>query len=193
MNNIEILYDHYKESVNEIKKQENKRNKLFILVLIHIFILFLISYRPESMCKAFSDLLMDQWKIGFYFSINTIQIILMVSMLYCVVRYYQINVYIDKNYPYIHRLEKELSQDIGKCFGKEGQNYLNDYPKTQNIVYYSYKYIFPILFILALIYRVIFNNTWDSPIIKTMEIVITSIIIILNIVYTIDMYKNEKK
>ncbi len=193
MNNTEILYDHYKESVNEIKKQENKRNKLFILVLIHIFILFLISYRPESMCKVFSDLLMDQWKIGFYFSINTIQIILMVSMLYCVVRYYQINVYIDKNYPYIHRLEKELSQDIGKCFGKEGQNYLNDYPKTQNIVYYSYKYIFPILFILALIYRVIFNNTWDSPIIKTMEIVITSILIILNIVYTIDMYKNEKK
>ena len=193
MNNTEILYDHYKESVNEIKKQENKRNKLFILVLIHIFILFLISYRPESMCKVFSDFLMDQWKIGFYFSINTIQIIIMVSMLYCVVRYYQINVYIDKNYPYIHRLEKELSQDIGKCFGKEGQNYLNDYPKTQNIVYYSYKYIFPILFILALIYRVIFNNTWDSPIIKTMEIVITSILIILNIVYTIDMYKNEKK
>lgn len=193
MNNTEILYDHYKESVNEIKKQENKRNKLFILVLIHIFILFLISYRPESMCKVFSDFLMDQWKIGFYFSINTIQIIFMVSMLYCVVRYYQINVYIDKNYPYIHRLEKELSQDIGKCFGKEGQNYLNDYPKTQNIVYYSYKYIFPILFILALIYRVIFNNTWDSPIIKTMEIVITSILIILNIVYTIDMYKNEKK
>ena len=117
----------------------------------------------------------------------------MVSMLYCVIRYYKINVYIDKNYPYIHKLEKELSHDIGKCFGKEGKNYLNDYPKTQNIIYYSYKFVFPILFILALIYRVILNNTWDSPAIKTMEIIITTILILLNIVYTIDMYIQGKK
>lgn len=191
MNNTEILYDHYKEIVNETKKQENKRNKLFVIILIHIFILFLISYRPESMCKVFSDLLMEQWKIGFYFSINTIQIIIMVSMLYCVVRYYQINVYIDKNYPYIHNLEKKLSYNIGKCFGKEGDNYLNKYQKTQNIVYYSYKYIFPILFILALIYRVILNNTWNSFVIKTMEIVFTSILIVLNIVYIVDIYNQE--
>ena len=37
MNNTEILYDHYKETINEIKRQENKRNKLFIIILIHIF------------------------------------------------------------------------------------------------------------------------------------------------------------
>lgn len=192
MSNTEILYDHYKETVNETKKQENKRNKLFIIILIHILILFLISFRSESMCNIISDLLMEQWKMGFYFSINTVQIVLMISMLYCVVRYYQINIYIDKTYPYIHKIEEELSNHISKNFGREGKNYLKQYPKTQNIVYYSYKYLFPTLFIVSLIYRLIVNNTWDNLLIKIMEIIITLVLIVLNIIYEIDMYTQEK-
>ena len=188
MNNTEILYDHYKETINETKRQENKRNKLFIIVLIHILALFLISFRPKSMCNAISNLLMERWKIGFYFSINTVQIVLMISLLYCVIRYYQINIQIDKTYPYIHKIEEELSKQISKNFEREGKNYLNQYPKTQNIVYYSYKYIFPILFIIALIYRLILNSTWNNPLIKIIEAIITVILIILNIVYIIDMF-----
>lgn len=191
MSNTEILYDYYKETINETKKQESKRNKLFIIILIHIFILFLISFRPESMCNTISDLLMEQWKVGFYFSINTVQVVVMISMLYCVVRYYQINIQIDRTYPYIHKLEEELTSQIGKNIEREGKNYLSQYPRTQNIVYYSYKYIFPVLFIFALIYRLIFNNTWNNPLIKTAEVIITVILITLNIVYAIDMYKQE--
>lgn len=191
MNNIEILYDHYKETINEIKKQENKRNHLFIIILIHIFFLFLISLRPESVCNTISDLLMEQWKMGFYFSINIVQIVLMVTMLYCVIRYYQINIQIDKTYPYIHKIEEELSEQISNNFGREGKNYLKKYPKTQNIVYYSYKYIFPFLFIIALIYRFILNSTWNNPLAKITEGIITIILIILNIVYVIDTYQQE--
>lgn len=192
MNNTEILYDHYKDTIEETKKQESRRNKLFIIILIHIFVLFLISYKPESMCNVISDLLMERWQMGFYFSINIIQIVIMISMLYCVIRYYQINIYIDKSYPYIHKLEKELSSQVGNTIEREGKNYLNNYPKTQNIVYYSYKYIFPVLFIIALIYRFIINNTWNNPAIKIPEGLITIILITLNIVYAIDMYNQEK-
>ena len=193
MSNIEILYDHYKETVNETKKQENKRNKLFVIILLHIFVLFLISIRPDSMTNIISELLIEQWKMGFYFSINTVQIIIMISMLYCVVRYYQINIHIDKTYPYIHKIEEELSNKISRNLGREGKNYLNQYPITQNIVYYSYKFIFPALFIIALIYRLILNNTWNNPLIKGAEIIITVILITFNVVYAIDMYKKEKK
>lgn len=193
MSNIEILYDHYKETVNETKKQENKRNKLFVIILLHIFVLFLISIRPDSMTNVISELLIEQWKMGFYFSINTVQIIIMISMLYCVVRYYQINIHIDKTYPYIHKIEEELSNSISRNFGREGKNYLNQYPITQNIVYYSYKFIFPALFIIALIYRLMLNSTWNNPLIKGAEIIITVILITFNVVYAIDMYKKEKK
>lgn len=191
MNNIEILYDHYKETINEIKKQENKRNYLFIMVLIHILVLFLITLRPESVCNTISDLLKEQWKMGFYFSINIVQIVLMITMLYCVIRYYQINIQIDKTYPYIHKIEEELSEQISNNFGREGKNYFKQYPKTQNIVYYSYKYIFPFLFIITLIYRFILNSTWNNSLAKITEGIITIILVILNIVYVIDTYQQE--
>lgn len=192
MNNTEILYDHYKDTTEETKKQESRRNKLFIIILIHIFVLFLVSYKPESMCNVISDLLMEKWKMGFYFSINIIQIAIMISMLYCVIRYYQINIQINRIYPYIHTIENELSKQISKNFTREGKNYLKEYPKTQNIVYFCYKYIFPVFYIIALIYRVIINNTWNSPVIKSIEVIITILLIILNIVYMIDIFQQER-
>lgn len=192
MNNTEILYDHYKDTIEETKKQESRRNKLFIIILIHIFVLFLVSYKPESMCNVISDLLMEKWKMGFYFSINIIQIAIMISMLYCVIRYYQINIQINRIYPYIHTIENELSKQISKNFTREGKNYLKEYPKTQNIVYFCYKYIFPVFYIIALIYRVVINNTWNSPVIKSIEVIITILLIILNIVYIIDIFQQER-
>lgn len=192
MNNTEILYDHYKDTIEETKKQESRRNKLFIIILIHIFVLFLVSYKPESMCNVISDLLMEKWKMGFYFSINIIQIAIMISMLYCVIRYYQINIQINRIYPYIHTIENELSKQTSKNFTREGKNYLKEYPKTQNIVYFCYKYIFPVFYIIALIYRVIINNTWNSPVIKSIEVIITILLIILNIVYMIDIFQQER-
>lgn len=192
MNNTEILYDHYKDTIEETKKQESRRNKLFIIILIHIFVLFLVSYKPESMCNVISDLLMEKWKMGFYFSINIIQIAIMISMLYCVIRYYQINIQINRIYPYIHTIENELSKQISKNFTREGKNYLKEYPKTQNIVYFCYKYIFSVFYIIALIYRVIINNTWNSPVIKSIEVIITILLIILNIVYMIDIFQQER-
>lgn len=192
MNNTEILYDHYKDTIQETKKQESRRNKLFIIILIHIFVLFLVSYKPESMCNVISDLLMEKWKMGFYFSINIIQIAIMISMLYCVIRYYQINIQINRIYPYIHTIENELSKQISKNFTREGKNYLKEYPKTQNIVYFCYKFIFPVFYIIALIYRVIINNAWNSPVIKSIEVIITILLIILNIVYMIDIFRQER-
>ena len=192
MNNTEILYDHYKDTIEETKKQESRRNKLFIIILIHIFVLFLVSYKPESMCNVISDLLMEKWKMGLYFSINIIQIAIMISMLYCVIRYYQINIQINRIYPYIHTIENELSKQISKNFTREGKNYLKEYPKTQNIVYFCYKYIFPVFYIIALIYRVIINNTLNSPVIKSIEVIITILLIILNVVYMIDIFQQER-
>ena len=186
------MYDHYKDTIEETKKQESRRNKLFIIILIHIFVLFLVSYKPESMCNVISDLLMEKWKMGFYFSINIIQIAIMISMLYCVIRYYQINIQINRIYPYIHTIENELSKQISKNFTREGKNYLKEYPKTQNIVYFCYKYIFPVFYIIALIYRVVINNTWNSPVIKSIEVIITILLIILNIVYMIDIFQQER-
>ena len=191
MNEIDILYDHYKDTIVEIKNKEKKRNKLFIIVLIHIFILFLITLRPDSASQTISDFIMEKWGTGLYFSINTVQAFFMISLIYCVIRYYQINIQIDKNYPYVHKLEKELSTKLGESIQREGKNYLKEYPKTQDIVYYCYKYIFPVLFSIALLYRTIINNTWGNWLIKGIEFFVTFFLIIINTTYLIDMKNQE--
>ena len=48
MDDKEIIYDHYKDTVSIIKNEEGKRNKYFIIILLHILILFLISINETS-------------------------------------------------------------------------------------------------------------------------------------------------
>lgn len=193
MNNNEILYDHFKDTVSIVKNEENKRNKMFIAIFIHLLILFLISINPESMYNTILELLKENLKTGFYFSINVFQIAVMISMLYCTIRYYQINIHIEKTYIYLHRIEEDIAKEVSQDFGREGKSYLNKYPKTLNVIYYSYKYFFPLLNTIALISRAIVNNTWNNWRIKLLEVIITIVIIALNILYMIDTYNQEKE
>ena len=188
MNSKEILYDHYKDTVKIAKKEENKRNKLFIIILLHILILFLISIKPNSMFNIFSDLLIEKLKIGMYFGVNVLQVIIMLSLMYSTIRYFQINIYLDRIYDYIHKIEDELQSKVNKRINREGKNYLNKYPKTLNLIYYSYKYFFPIVYIIAVISRFIINDTWNIWYIKLIEGTITILIVVLNILYMIDTY-----
>jgi len=191
MDNNGILYDHYKDTVNIVKNEENKRNKMFIVILIHLIILFFISIKPESIYNTISELLKENFKTGFYFSINVIQIMVMISMLYCTIRYYQINIHIDKTYVYIHKIEEDIAGMVCEDFSREGKSYLTNYPKTLDCIYYSYKYFFPLIYVIALISRVIINRTWHDWKIKLIEVIITLILIVLNALYMFDTY-NQK-
>jgi len=191
MDNNGILYDHYKDTVNIVKNEENKRNKMFIVILIHLIILFFISIKPESIYNTISELLKENFKTGFYFSINVIQIMVMISMLYCTIRYYQINIHIDKTYVYIHKIEEDIAEMVCEDFSREGKSYLTNYPKTLDCIYYSYKYFFPLIYVIALISRVIINRTWHDWKIKLIEVIITLILIVLDALYMFDTY-NQK-
>lgn len=192
MNDKELLYDHYKDTITNIKSDEAKRNKIFIALIVHLLVLFLISINSMSIYNMIEEFLLENFKIQLYFSINSIQLIMMFSMLYCSIRYYQINIGIDRMYNYLHKVEKEISKKINTCISREGDSYLKNYPKTLNFIYFSYKYIFPILFMTSVIIRLFVNNTWDNWKVKIFEIFITIAILILNILYMYDTAKENK-
>jgi len=191
MDSNELLYDHYKDTINQVKLDEIKRNRLFIIIIVHVLILFLITINPQSIYNTIDGLLVENLKIGLYFSTNILQIVIMFSMLYCTIRYYQININIDRTYIYLHKIESEVAEKINKNIGREGANYLTKYPKTLNFIYYSYKYIFPSIFLLLLIIRLIINNTWNNWKIKIFELFITGVLVILNILYMYDTSKQK--
>lgn len=191
MDEKELLYDHYKDTISNIKLDETKRNKIFIILIVHLLILFLISINSMSIYNMIDKFLLENFKIGLYFSMNIIQLVIMFSMLYFLIRYYQINISIDRMYNYLHKVEEEVAKNINTCISREGDNYLKNYPKTLNFIYYSYKYVFPILFIVSVIIRLCINNTWNNWKVKVFEIFITIAILILNILYMYDIQKNN--
>lgn len=77
----------------------------------------------------------------------------------------------------MHKIEEDIAEKTSGNFGREGKSYLEKYPKTLDVIYYSYKYFFPFLYTIALIYRVIINNTWNNWKIKLLEVMITLIFI----------------
>ena len=71
-------------------------------------------------------------------------------------RYYQTVVQIERQYEYIHHLEKIISQKyVGtRAFTREGESYLHDYPIFSNWVSLLYALAFPLIILLCIIIRI---------------------------------------
>ncbi len=77
-----------------------------------------------------------------------LQTLLWIIIAYTTVRYCQDTLYIERLYPYLDKLEKEISTlSKSKVFEREGTGYLNNYPMILNFVDLFYKMFCPILFV----------------------------------------------
>lgn len=154
MERIEILYDHYKESCELAKKNEVTRNKLFILVCILLGLLFLFSYDQNSMLGLIQSWISGNYNCDLMFSSNIIQAILWIILFIFTLRYLGLNINLDRSYSYIHKLEDEINEEETKItVTREGKSYLNNYPILNNITYYSYRVILPIIYYCTIIFK----------------------------------------
>ena len=151
MEKIDIQYDHYKETFKIIRDNEKERNKLFIIVIIHVLVIFLFMVKPNEIYQTINEFSKNYIQNGLYFGINAIEIFIWISTLYFSTRYFQININIDRKYIYLHNLEEQLSKSLKLEFNRESKAYEEEYPILLNIIYWTYRYIFPILYILFLI------------------------------------------
>jgi hypothetical protein len=80
---------------------------------------------------------------------------LWVGLLALLIRYYQINVFIEKQYTYIHKIEENLEDILnGKYITREGAYYLADYPLFSDFIHYAYNIIFPSILIIATLFKI---------------------------------------
>lgn len=151
MDKKEVLYTHYVETCSNAKRSEEKRNKLFIAIGVIIGVLILFSTQENSVMKIIQQVLYEKYGCDILFPASVIQTIISFALLFCTLRYCTINVSLDREYEYIHSLEekinKEFNQDI---INREGKMYLNNYPIVQNMMYYMYRGIVPILYIFII-------------------------------------------
>ena len=198
MNQLELAYDHYKDSFRLIKDAEKDRNKLFIILSLLVTSLYLFAIEPNSLLQIFNDLLKKYSKVDINFSFIIIQSLLWLVLLFYTIRYFQINTYINRQYDYLHNLEKSIDNCLEINFKREGEGYLGEYPKFLDLVYYLYTLIFPLIYMLVVIYKIILewiNLGFSLPIIFNSSIalcIVISIILYLNLIHTkIEYTENE--
>ena len=188
-----IMYDHYKDTFSIQKENEKSRNKLFIILCVCILVLMLMIIYPNNIYNNIQELCLDKFGINIKFELKVLELFNWFIILYLTIRYYQINTNIEKKYNYIHDLEEKMEKNYKLPIYREGKNYLNQYPLFLTLSYIFYKYIFPMLFNLCIIIKIIFSifNKLSLPFLIPSFIVGTCLILI-NTSYFVFNYKLRK-
>jgi hypothetical protein len=145
---LSITHDHYRETFSLIREREKDRDRSF-LWLIGLFALIVLEvYYPASVGGTLG---------GFHFLGTDIDpshlplpmlldaswvLVLAVTLNYC-----RAAINIDRQYPYLHRLEDKLSEQIADpdVFRREGRVYLDRYPLILNWSWFAYVVVFPLI------------------------------------------------
>jgi hypothetical protein len=192
MENLEIAYDHYKETFTYTKEAEKDRNKIFIIVALLITALYLFAIEPDSLYQVINDLITEQWQISVNVGFGTVQSLLWVILLFYSIRYFQINTYIERQYNYLHKLESDIANKVDFIFEREGRGYLDKYPLLLDMIYYIYTWAFPVIYILVVCYKIILEWINIFSIGNVLFNTIISVcIIVASILYLIMLHPND--
>ncbi len=161
---LQVLTDHHKDTFQYIREFLKIRDRLFLMVLILIGLQYFQITAPDDSSKTIISFFKDA--LGFEISANKdiLNTILWFGLLAIIVRYFQANVYINRQYNYIKNIEGKITEIAGtELITREGQSYLDEYPAFSNWTNTLYTWIFPILIILTTTYKIISDFTsWSG-------------------------------
>jgi hypothetical protein len=191
--NLEILYDHYKDTYENIKSKEKLRSTYFIINGAIVFLLLLLMIHPYESVSAISNIIEKQTGADISSLFPTVVSALWVIFLYITLRYYQICIAIERQYDYLHKLEESLSNALGEIFSREGKSYNNNYPVLSGFTYILYTVIFPALYIFLIAIKLVSEaaNILNSNFV--FDMIIGFLIILLIVFYFISRIKRKEK
>ena len=162
--NLEILYDHYKDTFSYTREYLKERERLFAFVLGVIFLQFLQISFVDQYLEAFNIFVEKKLGFNFAFSKEFLNNFLWFILFSTSLRYFQINTLINRQYNYLHSLEDKLCQESGdKDFiRREGRMYLKKYPIFLNWVHFLYTWVFPVILIIVALIKVILEVALEN-------------------------------
>lgn len=196
MDKTELLYDHYKDTFSRIKECINERNHFFVMVFIVIAVQFLFATSSDTISSVIVSFIQEKYKIDISAQMSIIQSLLWLILLYLTMRYYQINVYVERQYNYIHSLEEDIAREADIKFDREGGDYLSNYPKMNSFMDILYKWIFPIIYCLIICYKIINEYTVSRfsflLILNTILFISCLVLTILYLIFLHGKYNNDE-
>jgi len=151
---LTILHDHYKETFARIRELERSRDRHFLIVIaLYGFLAVQIAY-PAQLSGSIESItvLGTQLEMG-RLPLATLLSATWVFTLAIGLRYCQGSLAIDRQYPYLHELERTISPLVGggQLYQREGDVYLRKYPVLLNGAWLAYVVLFPLILLGATI------------------------------------------
>lgn len=112
MQEIEVLYDHYKETLKLSKDAQTQQNKCFVILCFLEAISFLMIIQSDVAISVFSGMISKYSESHIVLGLTIFQTLLWVLAAYTLIRYVQHNTYIERQYTYIEELESSISKSL---------------------------------------------------------------------------------
>ena len=146
---IEIYYDHYKDTFSYISKYIVLRDKYFKYAVGMLVLLFFSSVLPSDFNKLSQAILKKNIGIENLLNFRVIESFMIFVIFSISIKYFQINLLIERQYYYLHEIENNLSSKL-KNFNiyREGKAYKDQYPLFNSIVHRIYTIAFPTLLLI---------------------------------------------
>lgn len=145
---LEVLHDHYKETFEIICNREKVRDRLFLLVVGLIGLLFLFALFPVEITGSIAK--MELYVGGAKVEMSRLPLAIPSSVAWSVLfilalRYCQTAVTIERQYNYLHDIEAEISWLLGgkDLYRREGQAYKTRKPWLTHWAWVLYTIVFP--------------------------------------------------
>lgn len=191
---LDLLNDHYKDTFSNIKEYLKQRDNFFYITLI-ILVLFLFQlYSPKDFGDSLSSFILTKLSIQNKINLAFLNTLLWFVLLVITIKYYQILVYIERQYNYLHSLEDNISCSFdNKAFTREGKSYLDNYPMFLNLISFFYTIFYPSCFILVITIKIAYETCSFNhfELLKIINIIIYLFIFIFTGFYLHMIHKNK--
>lgn len=190
MDKVELLYDHYKETVRGSTDMQEKRNKLFAYVCILELLNFLMLLFPQVINSALSSFLLEVYKVSLSELLGLFPSAIWLITTYVLVRYFQTAIYVERQYPYIEEIEAEITKETElECFDRESKTYLSNYPVVLDVIHNFYTWMIPVLLLVINVLKIILEwRTAASTVTTWVNTLICVFLIVLTLLYLAFMH-----
>ncbi len=146
---LPIIHDHYKDTCLSISEAIKRRDRLMLFVILTLGFFAFQTIFPTISNTVVNDFLNFKFGLTLKLNLAVVGNIVWFLLLIFTMRYFQVAVFVERQYAYIHQLEEKLNKVMGEeLITREGKSYYHRYPIFSDWMWLLYTVIFPILLLV---------------------------------------------
>jgi len=146
---VQLLHEHYRDTCSIAQDIRGSRDRYFYLILASLVPVLFNVYSPADYARLLSEFLAKRLDLSRAPDLGFVRSLLWFVLFGLTVRYCQSVLLLERQYAYLHALEKQLARDLGEVFGREGRAYLANYPVFLNWAHHLYSLVFPVVLLVV--------------------------------------------